>query len=204
MHEFSVFCISCTKYRGEPVERQNPLERKTVWSAMFLLGGYFTSLLVEYASLNFTLTSKGYWRIEHANDVSTWVILLAIVSVFLSIVPAFFFLVSLHKTRKNRWTSRNEKANRKDLLYYFALYQAGFGITSFVYFFLPYPLFQGGTVGSILEGALPQLLMLGSALYLFKGNLREIGFVKPHKWQWLFPFILFFYFFNITSLALHK
>ncbi len=182
------------------MERRQGLEKGAVWSAMFLLGGYFTSLLVEYASLNFIVTPEGNWRIEHVSDVSIWISLFAMGTLVLSIIPAFFFIVSLHKIRKNQWTSKNDRVPLKGLLFYFALYQAGFGISSLVYFFLPYPLFQDGTVGSIIEGSLPQLLMLGSALYLFKGRLSELGFVTPQKWLWLVPFVVFFYFFNVTWL----
>lgn len=197
LNDFLIFCISCTKYRGEPMERQRSLERKTLWSAMFLMGGYIASLLVEYATLTYIVTPEGNWRIEHAPDVSFPVALFASASLVLSIFPAFLFFVSIHHLRKGQWTSKRDKIHVRELLYYFALYQAGFGISSIVYFFLPYPLFQEGTAGSIIESSLPQLLMLGSALYLFKGRLRDIGFLKPQKWQWFLPVLSFFYFFNV-------
>lgn len=182
------------------MERQNGLERKTLWPAMFLLGGYITSLLVEYATLHLMVTPEGNWRIEFADDVGGWTVLVSLVSLVLSIIPGFFFYVALHHERKSLWTKRDGNLHFKELLYYFALYQAGFGTASFVYFFIPYPFFTNGTVGGIIEGSFPQLLMLGSALYLFKGKMRELGFVKPQKWEWLIPMVLFFYFFNANWL----
>lgn len=176
------------------------LERKAVGSAWFLLGGYLSSFILQYGTLDFIMTSEGKWRIVDANEVGMWVSLFAFLSLGLTLIPAFVFLAFLHRLRKYEWNSRYKKIDFKDVLFYFAFYQAGIGMANILYVFFPNPLFREGTIGSIVEGIIPQILMLGAALYLFKGRLNEIGFVSPRKWNLLIPFVLIFFLFNFTWL----
>lgn len=178
------------------MDRQRVIERRTTVSAVFLLAGYVSSLILEYASLHFVMTSDGYWRVQTASQVSPWLSLLAFLSLLLSLFPAFFFLPSLFKSRSKGWTGIEDEVHFKELLHYFALFQVGLGIVSIAYIFLPFPLFQKGTVGGILESFIGQFFMLVFALYMFKGRLYNLGFAKPRKWVLMLLSIGIFYLFN--------
>lgn len=171
------------------MERER-LERKTVWSALFILDGLILCLVSEYLTLNFNFTSDGTLRI--AVEEGMWANVFLYLSLIFTFISAFFFFAYLYRMKKNQWISRNKKIDFKDVLFYLALFQVGIGIINLLILLLPDTLVQEITITSIVLLFLGHIFMLIAAFYLFKGRLSEIGFVKPQKWYLFVPLAVIF------------
>ncbi|BAU26222.1 hypothetical protein DFP93_12848 [Aneurinibacillus soli] len=151
-------------------------EQVAVVSSVLLLLGYVSAIALQFSSLRWTVTERGLWRIEAADESNIWLIL---ITIGLSVLPIALFVPALLKARRRELLLWERELTVTDTLYYFALYQALTGVTYVLYWFVGGAFFQEDTSGGLIESFLSQILMLAGGLILFAGRMDELGFVRP-------------------------
>lgn len=184
------------------MNRNERWEKIAFFSALLLLAGYASSIGLEFSFLQWVPTEQGKWRVESSEEVTLFSFFLFVSTLFLSIIPAFFFIPALLKMRKNEFLGWETGVSGRYAMYYFALYQIFHGIISLLYLFFQYPWFSEHFIWGFFEAFLSQFIMLLLALLLFKDRMRDLGFVRPAKGKQLLWVIIIFYLFSTFLLDL--
>lgn len=178
------------------MNRRERWERIAFCSALFLLIGYVSSLMLEFSSLQWIVTEQGKWRVASSEEPTRIGAIFLLSTLFFSVVPAFLYIPALLKVTRTEFPGWETGVSGKYAIYYFALYQMTYGVIIILYMFFPYPWFSDQSVGGFFEAFLPQVMMFLLALLLFGNRLYDIGFVRPIKVKQLFFMVILFYLFS--------
>ncbi len=174
--------------QGPQLEMYRQKERAKIW-ALLLCIGYGLTTVSEWLMLQLTPDENGLWVAKAAEQPSIWVIVFFLVLGLFCLICTVGLVIASIIDRVKGTSARirpDEGITGADVMYTLGWVQSLQIVLLFLYaFFLPYPIFSGGTIGSLLEASSLQVFVLIVAAFLFWRRGRQLGFRKPKQMMWM-------------------
>lgn len=156
--------------------------RRLDYAAFFLITGYGLTVVLNFLQLEPVQLGNGNWLFTERIDLTRTALIIYFVSMGLSLLPVYFFVSNYMAYRIHSPIHDGYTPGFRDVVYYFAFYQIGYGLYNLFYLFAPWPLFEEGTIPFILEKGFFHFLMIGFFMYMFSSRARWFGFKAPRSW----------------------
>ncbi|MFC4077194.1 CPBP family intramembrane glutamic endopeptidase [Salinithrix halophila] len=142
-------------------------------SAWLLCLSFFFMIPIEFASLEWKQTTEGLWRIESGENTGVWFTLSWFLWALITLAGILGFTVGGLISRFAYERKRNRGVEGRDIAYYFAWIQLLTLVVTLPYYAL------NPEEGNSWIDYFPHILMLGIAVFLFRGRLSDLGLRLP-------------------------
>ncbi len=176
--------------------------RSKSWAYVLAIS-YIMQLVFELSMMQFTFGADGKWVVSTLEKPHTWSTFLLLANGLIGVIATIGFLFTFVKDKKaGLWSGEHhvQRVSGSDFLYMVAWVQAFQIILLFLYgLWLPYPLFEQGSIGSIVESISLQIFMIIAGLLWFRGRGRAIGFqMTARPWKMILSILAMFLFIGLA------